>query len=270
MAEGKPSGILYVEPSRLLFYSSSLNKLLFQDFPPDTVSDLDIINKEKFNQILTFFIQNALQKIAYDLTLVFSQQTSFEKALVPTISKDIDALSSEFTSLVPFEEVLSKVYKDNKDIKIYAVNKAYYELVADCFSRNGSEINLVLPVSLIIEKSPELSSKFDLPSVAAKTDSLKAFNMVDYTQGVKSSSQQAEGGKSKNKRTTYALLGVFVALLLVMLIFGYNTFFAAKPKSKLPVNTKPIPTQQRENITQPSPTLSPVVTQPVATNSSNF
>lgn len=274
MAESKPSGILYVEPNRLLFYSTSLNKVLFQDFPPDTVSDLDIINKEKFNQILTFFIQNALQKVAYDLTLVFSQQTSFEKVLVPTISKDIDASSSEFTSLVPFEEVLSKVYKDNKDIKAYAVNRVYYEFVADCFMRNGSAISLVLPASLIIEKNPELSSKFDLPSVASKVESMKAYNMVDHMSNMKVLSQEGEAGKKKNKRT-YVLLGVFIVLLIFMLIFGYNTF-SAQPKTKsLPAKlTKPVPTAQKENITQPSPTVIPVASTsagtPVSTNSSRF
>lgn len=270
MAEGKPSGILYVEPNRLLFYSTSINKVLFQDFPPDTVSDLDIVNKEKFAQILNFFIQNALQKMVYDLTLVFSQQTTFEKNLVPTISKDIDALSLEFSSLVPFEEVLSKVYKENKDIKAYAVNKTYYEMVADCFAKSGSVVDLVLPLSLIIEKSPELASKFDLPSIAGKVDSLKSYNMVDCAPAAKTQNQQGERGKNKNTRT-YVLLGVFAVLLVIMLIFGYNTFFAAKPKSKLPANTKPVPTLQRENITQPSPILTPTISVPVeATPSSNI
>ena len=271
MTENKPSGIIYIEPSRLLFYSASVNKVLFQDFPPDTVSDLDIQNKDKFTQILNFFIQNALQKTQYELTLVFSQQNTFEKVLIPTLSKDIDVLFSEFTSLVPFEEVLSRIYKENKSVKAYAVNKTFYELLADCFAKSGSTINLVLPVSIIVEKSPELSKNLDLPTIATKVESLKAYNMVEYySLSSSDQSQQSEPGKNKNKRT-YMLLGVFAILLVIMLIFAYSTF-SAKPKvNKLPVKTKPVPTVQKENITQPSPTLSATPSstfnQPTATKS---
>lgn len=256
MAENKPSGVVYVEPNRLLFYSSSINKVLFQDFPPDTVSDLDIINKEKFNQILTFFIQNALQKAIYDIALVFSQQTTFEKVLVPTISKDIDALTAEFTSMVPFEEVINRVYKENKNIKAYAINRVVYEHIRDCFTKNGSIVTCVLPASIILEKSPELANKLDLPTIASKAEALKAYNMIDSSFSIASTDQTV--ATTKNKNRTYILLGVFFLLLIIMLVFGYSTFFAKPPKTKT-VNqpVKVAPTIQKEPVDQqnliPSP-----------------
>ena len=273
MAENKLPALLYIEPNRLLFYSDSLKKVLVQDFPPDTVSDLDIVNKEKFNQILNFFIQNALQKGTFELTLVFSQQTYFEKVLVPTISKDIDALSSEFVGLIPFEEVLSKSYKENKSVKIVGINKSFYEQIADCFARNGSITTLVLPLSVILEKNPELASNLDLSLITTKVDSLKAFNIIDYAPNQKAQGTEQHASKNKNFRT-YMLLGVFVVLLIIMLIFGYNTFFSKpQPSKTIPSKAKAVPTVQPENITQPSLVPSPSIgtpSAPISSRSSNF
>lgn len=275
MAEEKSLGVVYVEPTRLLFYSSKISKVLVQDFPPDTVSDLDIVNKDKFTQILNFFIQNALQKSMFELALVFSAQTTFEKILIPTLSKDADALFAEFTSMVPFEEVLSKLYKENKQIKGYAVNKTFYELLADTFDKNGSTINLVLPVSLIIEKSPELSNNLDLALIAAKAESLKVFNMLDIPSGPRIQMTTGEKGKGNNKRV-YILAIVFGLLLIFMLVFAYMTFFAqpSSPKSTNQPTSIPASIGTEEVtptlIPEASATPSSNLNEKTATKSSNF
>lgn len=255
MAEEKSLGIVYIEPTRILFYSGKISKVLVQDFPPDTVSNLDVVNKDKFTQILNFFIQNALQKATYELALIFSTQASFEKVLVPTISKDADALFSEFSSMVPFEEVLSRLYKENKQIKAYAVNRTFYELIADCFNKNGSSINLVLPVSLIIEKSPELSTNFDLAVIANKAESFKPFNMLDIPSGQRIQIQTVPS-KGKSRRL-YFLAILFAVLLVFTLAFAYMTFFApTKNSSQQPSQAASVP--QPTNTVIVTPTLAPV------------
>src|SRR3972149_4687503 len=200
----KQSAIAYIDSGRLFFYAPVLKNTIQQNFAPDTVADLDIHNRDKFEIVLDEFIQKNLKGMKFDVTLVFSTDITFEKELVPVLNKDHDEQVMEFINLVPFEEVLSKTFKFSKNEKVVAVNKAFYDSIRDVFVKNKLTMSLVLPLSVILERYPELSNRMELSSILSKVDSLKQYNLLDFTPSFMGNQKVAEDPKKIKHIRLYA------------------------------------------------------------------
>ena len=111
----KNFAIILVDTNRLLFYTKGLTNTLQINLNSDTVSDLEISNREKFEHVIdNFFLQTGIKGKEFDITIIFSQKTTFEKELTSTNSKAEFEETQRFLDMVPFEDVLSNSYKVNK------------------------------------------------------------------------------------------------------------------------------------------------------------
>lgn len=243
--------VAYVEINKILFYVKDTKNNLQLDFPSDTVSDLEIINRNKFDQLLDSFFQTGnLKNIDFDIILVFSQATTFEKDFIDDTTKVKYEETQKFLEMVPFEEVLNNIYKINKKTKIVAVNKSFYDAFRAGFERNKARMVLVLPMSILAEVDAEFTSSVDLELICAKADSLKQYGLIEVSEGSLEREQKNSIGIKKKDIRLYILLGIFALLFIVLLILIYTTFLTSKVKTKKTVvlpKTQITPTATKEN-----------------------
>lgn len=269
----KQTAVIYIDANTGFFYSPGIGSVLQLDFPPDVISELDLVNKEKFEQILNLFIQNNF-KGEFEIILVLSQNLTFEKELLPELGKDTETQIQEFIGVVPFEEVLSRAYKYKKNVKVVAMNKEIYDAIREVLVRNKLTISMTLPLSVLIETNPWLANKMDLGIIASKSDSFKQYNLIDYSPNSENV-QKKDGGSKKSNTKLYALIGLFIALLLVLFIVVISTMKSnPKPASApavTPPITTPIPTIQNEiNAVSETPTAFPISSNSAAVTPAPF
>jgi len=220
--------VVYIDSHGAYFYADSLGRVLQLNFPQDVVSDMDIVGREKFENLLNSFIQTNFKGLDFSVILVFSQNTLFEKEIVPVVGKEIEDLVQEFIGAVPFEEVLSKTYKLNKKTKVAAVNRAFYDLLRNIFEMNKQTITMVLPLPILQIVNPDLANRMDLSLIAQKADSLRQFNMIEAYQGEYTPEQKNTKEPKKINKRLLSLIGVFVFLLLALFVFAYMSLFQQK------------------------------------------
>jgi len=228
--------VAYVGVDKILFYVKGAKNSLQLNLPSDVVSDLEIIGREKFDELVdTFFQMKSLRDIGFDIILVFSQGTTFEKDFVDETAKVNYEETQKFLDMVPFEEVLSNIYKINKKNKVVALNRELYEILLLALERNKAYVSLVLPMTVLAETSPEFTKSLDLALIAARADSLKRYGFVDIIEGGIEREQINSIGIKKKDVRLYLLVLVFVVLLTVLIVFGYTTFFTSPKINKKPV-----------------------------------
>lgn len=253
--------IVYIDSNRAYFYSESLGNVLQLEFPPDVVSDLEIISKDKFLQLFNVFIQRNIKGLGlskFNVILVFSPNTTFDKDMAPILNKDIDEQEQEFIGLVPFEEVITKSFILNKGTRVVVINSDFYSMLDDIFRKNKLIISLVLPYSVLQVVHPEFGKQMDFAVLLQKADSFKQYNMVDVQKDQSRHKNEKKGGKKVNKRLIIMAV-VFAVLLLVMFVFGYRTFFQDSSTNQKEAVQAFTPTPVVEVINSPTPIIDNII-----------
>ncbi|HYM65621.1 MAG TPA: hypothetical protein VES68_04055 [Candidatus Sulfotelmatobacter sp.] len=238
--------VVYFDVNKILFYGKDTKKNLELDLPTDVVSDLEVVAKDKFDQLIdTFFQTDTLKNVAFDVILVFSQGVSFEKDFTDDTTKVKYEETQKFLDMVPFEDILSNSFKINKKTKVVAVNKGLFDMLHLALERNRAYVVLVLSASVLLETNPELANNLDLGIIATKFEALKQYGLVEINQGGLALEKKNSIGIKKKDVRLYALLGVFVLLLVVLLFLIYTTFLSPqkikKTQTVIP-NTSVVPT----------------------------
>ncbi len=260
--------VAYIDVNKILFYVKDTKNNLQLDLPSDVISDLEIVGRDKFDQLIdTFFQIDSLKNMGFDVILVFSQGTTFEKDFTEDTTKVKYEEIQKFLDMVPFEDVLSNTYKINKKTKVVAVNKALYDILHQAFERNKADVIMVVSVAVLVETNPEFANNLDLALIAVRADSLKQYGLIDITEGSLEREQKNSMGIKKKDVRLYVLLGIFTLLLIILLILMYTTFFSSPKTNKKPVvlpEASIIPTVTKEatplasesgEISSPSPLL---------------
>lgn len=250
----KQNAIFYIDLGKGFFLGSNARGTLQVDFPPDTFADGDLINKEKFLLLLQAFIQtNKIEPCP--LILVFSKSISFEKEFEEnTVSEKSEAEITEFIELVPFEDVLSKIYKLNNKKRAIAFNRELFENVNYGFEREKFTVVSAVPYSVLEVMITELADNLDLNILLSKFEVMKQYNFENDIEPLKNSDSKTEAEiKTKNNKRTYLLLGVFGILAVILGFLIITTVFTpTKPKKPTPVKNPPSGSQSA-----PQPSTSP-------------
>jgi len=242
--------VVFVDNNKILFYIKDAKNNLQLNLSSDVVSDLEVLSRDKFEQLVdTFFQTRGLKGVEFDVILVFSQATTFEKDFADDATKVKYEEIQKFLDMVPFEDVLNNTYKINKKTKIVAVNRVLYDVIHLALEKNKAYVSLVVPMAVLAETNPELSNKIDLAFISAKSDSFKQYGLIDINEGDFEKEQKNVIGIKKKDVRLYALLGVFALLLLVLIILIFSTFFSPKTNKK-PVfpKTSVTPTTTKETV----------------------
>lgn len=231
----RQSAVAYIDVNKILFYVKDTKNNLSLDLPSDAVSDLEIIGRDRLDQLIdTFFQTDSLKNIEFDVILVFSKEVTFEKDFPDDTTKVKYEEIQKFLDMVPFEDVSSNTYKIGKKTKVVAVNKAFYDILHADFESNKAYISLVVPMAVLAEINPEFANNLDLAIIASREDSIKQYGLIDVNEGgLEREQKNSIGIKKKDMRLTF-LIGIFGLLLLILLFLVYTTFFSTPKTVKKP------------------------------------
>jgi hypothetical protein len=134
-----------------------------------------------------------------------------------------------FLDIVPIDELASKTYKIDKGVKVVATNKHLYETIINVFNKQLFIVDSVVPFSMLPK---ELISGTGMNQGIVKMI-IKKFELVSQSsllvENSYSLSRAATEGihlemtTKMSSKKDYALVGVFVCLLLILGVVAYTT-----------------------------------------------
>ena len=228
--------LLYVEGTRGIFYGGDLTAMQQVDFPQDIVRDLDIISKEKFSALIQASI-DAYQLLPAPITFILSTLVTFDKDMTEIPKEEQQKEEQKFLDQVPFQEILSYKFSQDKKKKIVAANKDFVFAMKTAFEKRGFSVAAAVPLAIIQDIYPELVTDLNFDMLLGKLDSMKQYNMF-ITQEIlhtliTPTQREAKQGKKDNKRL-YLMVGVFGFLLILLAIVAVINLAPPKPPARPP------------------------------------
>lgn len=258
--------VLFLDRSGFSVFQDTLPNIAKFNFTQDIVANLDVVNKEKFVNLLATFIQ--INKILpSSIALVLSDNIIYEKDLENVLQKpnapaeplglkvqgSVDKDHKEeiqgFLDNVPFEEVLAKVIKTDKVSRIVTVNKSLVMTIADVFVNKGSTIEAIVPgfmygsnvnftagltqnnIQAILEGS-EVIKVGNLLTGQQKVNSGQSLENGQKEQLVGAESFFSDGEKKPQNFRQYLLVSIFVTLLVILAVVYLNLGASQTPPQK--------------------------------------
>lgn len=229
----KQTTICYLDQYQMYLYEQSIGKILQIDFQQGSLSDQELINKEKLEESVVTYLENNKVSLG-NITIIYSRNFYIEKEFGPQAEEEIQ----KFLDAIPFEESLTKIYDlGNKQIAV-AINKKIHDALVAIFRKKGYAVIGAIPSKILQEVSRELSSSFDLSLIAARIDFYKQFSFTQ-SENTPEFSPKTENSSSSSNRNILLLSSILIMLLSFLLIIIFFKFFpgkktAVKPPPALP------------------------------------
>ncbi|HUD44120.1 MAG TPA: hypothetical protein VMR41_01115 [Patescibacteria group bacterium] len=272
------NAVLYLTKSFFDFYAEGMANSLRLTFLPNVVDHLDVISSDNFlTQIEGFIKDNHLP--AANVVIIVADDLLFCKEIPPntTINNGETAETKEFLDLVPFDSVLSKLYKLEKKQILVAMNADFFKKFQHGFKENGSRIESVIP-QFLLGNSVNLSNGMPIEAARAIIDKLgnirpwsmpvqQEIDVPVITQTVLNNSQPQDNTEDsasdihiKPKKSTNSKTIIMGVCLLPL--FGIFIFMFLQMNAE---NSKQEAAYHAAIKTNGNPT--PVVVQPTTSNS---
>lgn len=214
----KQPSIFYFDQNRGYFYIGNSYGLLEVNFPIEAISHLEVISEEKLINIIKEFIETN-KILPCNIILLLSIFVTFEKDFTDKNVSMEDAEVKEFLDYVPFEDVLAKIINIGQKQKLVAVNKKLIEVIKEAFYNQKFNLISVVPVAVLQETIPDLSTNLNLQIVLDKADSIKQYSIMALEEPVKINNEK-NNGRTRNKRL-WILIGIFIFLIFALSYFLY-------------------------------------------------
>lgn len=254
--------VCYIDNDKALIYQSTIGSISQINFPLDVISDRELTSREKFEQLIESFLEtNKLGK--GNVIFIYAPNVTIEKDFPDELAGNKNEEIQKFIDMIPFEEVLSKIYKLNKKTKVVAINQEIYESIKNIFEKKNFLVLGIIPSTVLQETVAELSMNIDLAFIANKIYSLKQYSMVNDGELNNQNAKEKSGFKKQNIRT-YVLIIVFVILLFILVILVITKLFPKNSSKNLPVMQPSLsPTPSVPVVNQPAtPVIQPSISTP--------
>lgn len=269
----KGTGVIYLQRDKFQIYTSlQANPIEFR-FVPDIVRDMDVVNKDLFENIVKIFIQT--NKIPpSNLTIVLSDTVCFvndillpDKATEQTPAqpqspdqkktqdaedkKEIDHQEEIFLDHVPFESVASTRFPLQKGIRIYATNEELFDEIITTFEKEGFTTDSVLPGALFGNNINILPTLTPIAAnlIIQNSPALKQYNLLSQqtheSEKIEPATQPEEGTdlpkekpKPKTDKKRLIVLGsVFGVLIIILIVVYISSTQNASTQAQQPVSS---------------------------------
>lgn len=231
----KSPAVIYIQKSSLDFHINGEEKHL--EFPPDTVSDSDIINFEKYQKLIEDLI--SAEKIKKQkVILLLSGEIIYQKA-VPEIDKKIlDERIADFTGIIPIEreKLFRKSIELEGNIQILAINKNLFEKIIEILERLKFEVLAVVPLTAY---SPDNS--IDQGLLKKVYTDQKMLKIVNFLSNSSSANETSPGSKNFTIMVFLSVVIFISGFILVSIYFKLPIPFIDKEKGLLKTPLKNLP-----------------------------
>lgn len=270
--------ILFIDRFGFSVYQDVLANIPKFNFTPDLVSNLDVVSKEQFTNIIATFIQ--INKIVpSSLAVILSDDIIYirdienpvqKTTLIQDLKLDVsDDKGHEddvqnFLENIPFEEVLAKVIKTGNVNRIVAVNKDLVMAIINVFVGKGSTIEAITP-SFMYGQNANFTTGLtsdNIRVILENTEILKLGNLLinqekiipfqDLGSELKNSLADvnpslANDVKKPQNFRQYMLIGLLVTLLVIFVVVYLNLGVSQTPpksskEKNIPASAVNIPT----------------------------
>ncbi len=270
----KGTGVIYLLRDKFQIYTALQPNVLEFHFVPDIVRDLDVVNKELFENIIKIFIEsNKILPCSFIIALadnvcfikdfaqpdrrpVLAVATKESQVQKQTQEKEEDESKNElkkqkeeFLDHIPFEIVASKEFQLQNGERIIATNQELIDAIKTTFEKNGFSIDFVIPGGLY---GSNISSQPVLTPAAANlilqlTPTLKQYNLLvqsthepekNESEIDETETQEVQKPKTDKKRIII-MSGVFGILIIVLIVvyMSSNTNSASTTTATQPVSS---------------------------------
>lgn len=223
----KQTAIFYLKKDEGILYINKLSRPITVNFPKDVIDNLEVINKEK----LQIFIQSFIKKhniLPTKMLFVLDKNVTFEKDIEGNSSFEQDEETGKFLDIVPFEKLLSRVFKKKENTKVIATNRELCEELMNSFEQEKFTVSAVVPVSMLDEIIPPLKKEFDGKLALSKIATLKHYSLLE-TPDNQEKLIKYEKPEVKS-RQFIALVSTFALLLVILVILIFTQVFMSSPK----------------------------------------
>ncbi|MDE2025405.1 MAG: hypothetical protein KGJ07_02850 [Patescibacteria group bacterium] len=247
----RPFAIFYVESNKAYFYGSNATSVLQIEIPEDTLSYMDVINRDKFNQLIQAFVTTNKIEPA-PLLILFSTYATYDKEVAGKLPDEVNNDIQQFLDSVPFERVLSRIYKLQDKIRVVGVNKDLYEAIKHAFEKMHFPTVTVASLPLLQKMLPDIGQTVNLEILATRFEAIKPFSLITLEEinnpGRSKQQQDSSNAEKPNPLRLYGLIGVFVVLIGILVYMVMTTLQPAP---------KPIVVHPARHLMVPTPTVMP-------------
>jgi hypothetical protein len=236
----KQLAVMWIIRQGFYLYINGQTTLLSLGFSNQTVRYFDIIDEIKFqSQIDQFIKQNKLP--ALQIYIIVGADALVEKEVQLTNEVDMADEEKKFIDLVPYENIYSRTWKQDKTAKIVAINADIYKDINNVIEKNEGHVESIIPYFVTGQPSFNLQIA---QSLLKRLDLFKDDNMIRSQTYEEKGSEitPPEDSSTKGKSTLPILLPVFMLLIVILVVVVVLQFSA-------PQSTKSI----KQNLTTPSP-----------------
>lgn len=247
MLFGNSKYILHLKSKSLEVYKHNTQGVQARiNFPPDYQKDQEIVDEQKFEQLISNFLTKLNLKDSQCLIAV-SGENLFEKSIPLTNSKKEQAEAEEFFTQIPFdtEKIIKKQIRVKNGIKLIAANKNLYEAIVHVLQVIPVEIEAVIPITSFGITSSTLTKK-DTSDIMKNSSLIKLTNFM--TRENQPSTSNKKAGEDKSTQTPiktdtkkkYLLIGgiiiIVVGLVIAALLLLKPDLLNKSPQNNIPDN----------------------------------
>ena len=248
MLFSNPVIIIYLKRNSLEVYTQKTQGVQARlDFPPNYEKDQEIIDIEKFDQLISNFLSK-LSLNGKKVIIVISSENLFEKTIPLSDRTKEETAAKKFFEEIPFDlqKIAKKQIRTKNGLNLIAANKNFYDSIVHVLQKLQVEIKAAVPSTMFGITASTLTGE-DIKKITSSPEMLKTSDFLSSGTQKKQDEKtqpdeenlQADMKKSKLNLITVAGIAFIVVGL------GVVTFLLFKQgilKQYLPFNKKPLPT----------------------------
>lgn len=218
----KDLGLFLLERGKATIYTPTNNAGYSTALTSDVVNDMEVISEEKLMLLIKRVLETNRLAIK-GILVILSLDYAFMNELEDESSEGLLEKLKVFQEMVPFENVESKVFKQEKKWKAVSVSRDLCEKLKIVFEKLNIFVFGIVSYQALIDFSPEFSKGFDARLAMDRIEAIKLLGYLNQEEKVLISEQGKPAVEKKNNLVL--LLGVFGLLLVVLLviIFFYKS-----------------------------------------------
>lgn len=216
--------VIMVGKSTLQLVGLGEEKIETISMPAEIINNMEVVDKDKLYTLITEWLKQRPHEMA-EIIWLLSPDICFEHTLTSNEQDKIDSETLQFLDSVPFEEVLSRIYKPLEWRQIIAVNKDLIMSLIQGFSLHGYTTKVVVP-SRLIQADLILTAEIERNAIKHSSELLKE-SLVSPPSPIENApitSSQTSTQGVKPKSTLPLLLGVFGVLLAILAFVIYLNY----------------------------------------------
>lgn len=206
---GQKKLVIFLKRNRLELYGSK--GLISQlEFPQDIERYQEIINREKFDNLLSTFFTNQIIKRG-QIVILLSEEITFQKTLDTSLDPQVEF--QKFVATVPFDpgNLIAKQIAFQNQTYFVGTNKTVYEALVTVLKTGKNTVRYVVP-SIIFDNIGQSINPAEVAKIFSNQNILKAANLLEAKAG-QNLPVKTRIENIRKKSVTQVVLGVFAILL---------------------------------------------------------